>query len=277
MELVLERALRHADIAGEHPQRSRILRDLARATVIGPRPVPEGVTRCQEILERAGDDVPLRAVAETMLGVLEAMGGDFDTARQRSLTARRRLEDVGLTVTAVVLRMYRAFVEGLAGTPQFAIPDLVEACTLLEKVGERRRLATTAALLARLLYAAERHEEAEHFSQVTEATASKDDVVSLVVWKGTLGRLAARAGRVPEALRLADAAVDLAAKTDFVILRADALAERAEVLTLTGRSDRAARAWVGAIALYERKGSTAAVARVRAASGLTPALPEPLP
>ena len=107
MEKVLERALRHADIAEARRERSRIVRDLARAAVIGPRPVDDGIRRCTSILERAGDDVLVAAVGETMLAVLEAMVGRIDAARERCRAAQLRLEEVGLTTTAAVLRAPR--------------------------------------------------------------------------------------------------------------------------------------------------------------------------
>ena len=271
MEAVLEQALRHADASGQPGRRSRILRDLARATVIGPRPVQDGIVRCTSILERAGDDISLVAVAETMLAVLGAMAGDADAARERYRAAGKPLADVGLTITAAVLKMYSAFIELLAGTPSGAIPELVEACTVLERVGERRRLATTAALLSRLLFADGRYDDALHFSQISEQTTSADDVVSLVISRGTLGRLAARAGDTERAVGLVGGAVGLAAKTDFLILHADALSERASVLALFDRDDDAARDREQAIALYERKGCTAAVERARSAEAPAPA------
>ena len=75
MEEVLDRALTHAEQAGDQRTQSRVLGFLARASVTGPRPVAEGVERCQAILGRAGDDVGLIAVTETMLSVLDAMQG----------------------------------------------------------------------------------------------------------------------------------------------------------------------------------------------------------
>ena len=88
MEAVLEHALRDAERAGAHRERSRILRDLARATVIGPRPVDAGIRRCHEILRRADDDVTTAAVADAMIAVLEAMRGDSRRC-PRALGARR--------------------------------------------------------------------------------------------------------------------------------------------------------------------------------------------
>ena len=71
----------HAERAGDRRMQSRILAFLARAMMTGPRPAAEAIERCTAILERAGDDVGLMAVTETMLGMLEAMRGNFAIAR----------------------------------------------------------------------------------------------------------------------------------------------------------------------------------------------------
>ena len=138
--------------------------------------------------------MPLRAVAETMLAVLEAMAGRFDDARERWQSSMRRLEDVGLSVTVAILQMYRVFVELLAGTPERAAPSVTEAYAVLERTGERRRLATTAALLGRLLYAQGSFEESDRYSRIAEEGASRDDVVTQVLWRGTRAKLLARGG-----------------------------------------------------------------------------------
>ncbi len=255
MEEALERALTYAESAGERRQRSRILSDLARATVIGPRPVDDGITRCQSILERADDDdVVLTAVTETMLAVLEAMDGRFADARERWARSKRRLLDVGLSVTVAALQMYCAFIEILAGTPHHAELELDEAYAVLEPIGERGHLVTTAALLARLLYAQGRHDESERYSRICEETASDEDVVSQVLWRGTRAKVLALAGKTRRAEELVDSAVALAHETDFLMLHADALRDRADVRTILNRPDHAAQDAAQAKALYERKG-----------------------
>jgi ATP/maltotriose-dependent transcriptional regulator MalT len=146
-----------------------------------------------------------------------------------------------------------AYIELLADTPHLAIPELVEACAVLERIGERRQLATTAALLARLLYVDARYDDAERFMHMTEENVSRDNVVSLVIWRGTLARLTARTGQARRACDLIENAVTLAAGTDFLILHADALSERAEVLTLLERPQDARESRDQAVALYEQR------------------------
>jgi hypothetical protein len=245
MEGALERALTHAEEAGDARMQTRVLGFLARATVAGPRPVDDGVRRCHAILRRAGDDVDLIAVTETMLSVLDAMQGRFPDARRRWQGAKRRLEAVGLAVTVAKLQMYCAFVELLAGTPQNAMPELAAACAVLERSGERGHLNSTAGLMARLLWAQERHGECERYCRISEETATADDVVSEILWRGTKAKLLALAGDDAGAEALADTAVELAEGTDFLLLRADTLSDRAEVanhLGADGQADRTAAA-----------------------------------
>jgi DNA-binding SARP family transcriptional activator/class 3 adenylate cyclase/tetratricopeptide (TPR) repeat protein len=254
MERALERALTHAERAGDRREQSRILGYLARATVTGPRHVDDGIQRCSAILERAKDDVVLTAVTETMLAVLEAMRGGFDEARAHWARSKRRLENVGLSITVAVLQMYSAFIELMAETPENAVPEVSEAYAFLERIGEGHRRATTAAVLARLLFAQGRYGECEAYCRITQETASEDDLGTQVIWRGTHGRLMARAGKSRLAEDLVDGGVALAEKTDFLMLHGDALSDRAEVLTVLDRPEQAARDLEHAIALYERKG-----------------------
>ena len=124
-----------------------------------PGPVDDGLQRCQAILRRAGEDIGLIAVTETMLSVLEGMQGRFAEGRGRWQAAKQDLEAVGLSVTVAKLQMYCAFVVRLAGTPENAEPELAAACEVLQRSGEQGHLNSTAGLMARLLWAHGRYEE----------------------------------------------------------------------------------------------------------------------
>jgi tetratricopeptide (TPR) repeat protein len=269
MEEVLERALEHADRAGEALDQSRILSALAAATVFGPRPVSDGIRRCMAILERAHDDVRLGAVTETMLAVLEAMRGDFDQARERCGVARRRLQEVGLGVTVAGLQMYVALIELMAGSPENAEPDVRAGYEVLEQTGNRSNMPTTAALLARLLYAQGHHEEADHYCTISQQSASAEDVGSQVLWRGTRGKILVQSGDARAAVELADSAVAIAEGTDLLMIHGDALADRAEVLSRLGRPDDAVRDLDEAEALYERKGMQVSVQAARRSRNVT--------
>jgi ATP/maltotriose-dependent transcriptional regulator MalT len=151
--------------------------------------------------------------------------------------------------------MYSGFVELLAGQPDAAERELSEGYAVLEQLGERQRLSTTAAFLARACFAQDRWDEAERFTRISEESASKDDVVSQVMWRGTRSKILAGKGEAQHAEELAHSAVTMARDTDFVILHADALSDLACVEAMLRRPRRALRTLDEAVALYAHKGS----------------------
>jgi tetratricopeptide (TPR) repeat protein len=254
MEEVLEQALVHAEGAGIRREQSRILTHFARAAVMGPRPVDDAIARCNGILARADDDIYLGAMTETMLAVLEAMQGRSDAARDRWQRAARRLEDIGLNVTVALLQIYRALIELLSEGPIDIEPDLAETCALLQRMGERSRLASAAALLARLLYVSERYDDCARYGQISADAVTPDDVASRILWQGTRAKLLARADDRAFAEEVAGGAVALAEQTDSLLLIGDALRDRAEVRTILNNPDSAIGDLRRAIELYDRKG-----------------------
>jgi DNA-binding SARP family transcriptional activator len=272
MESALEAALRHAELAHDEHERAQILGGLARAAMIGPRPVADAVERCHRILASVGDDVTLAAVTNAMLAMLEAMRGQFDVARTHWSLTVRTLEGVGLDATLASMRMYRGFVELMAGTGEHAEAELTDAYDRLTAIGERHRLTTLAAVLARILYAQGRYDEADRYTTVS-ARAVVDDTVSQMMWRGVRARLLAQKGAAREAVELATAAVSLAEPTDFLLLHADALLDRAKVYARLGRPDDATADADRAIDLYTRKGASVggdAARRLRDSLSLLP-------
>jgi DNA-binding SARP family transcriptional activator/class 3 adenylate cyclase len=266
MEGVLEDAFRHARRSRRADQ-GRILRGLARAAVMGPRPVSDAIARCGMVLERTQDDIRSTAYAEAMLAVLKAMEGRPGEARELYDASHRRLQDIGLEVSASLQLMYRAFIELISEEPLDISGELTRACDLLIGIGERSRLSTIAALHARLLYVHGRYEESERRTRMSAQAAAADDVVSQVLWRGAAAKLLARNGRAREALEMVDRAHTLALQTDFLLIQGDARRDRSEVLALAGDEARARGDLEAAIALYERKGirtsATAARERLR--------------
>lgn len=189
MESALWQALEHAERANERSTRSRILIDLARTTVIGPRPVDEGRQRSWSLLERAKGDIAATAFIEAMIAVLEAMSGRFDRARERWTAAKRRLSGVGLNVA--VIQLYYGFIEFLAGTPERAERELKEACATVDRLRDDGHLSSAAGLAARAMYAQGHYEGCRHYCRVSARAASRDDVVSQVLWRGTDAKLRA--------------------------------------------------------------------------------------
>jgi len=222
MEAALERALEHAERSGERGDRSQILSDLARTTVMGPLEVEQGIERCRFVLARAEGDVAATAFAEAMRAVLEAMGGRFDDARVRWARSKARLAEMGLTVSVAVIQMYYGFIELLAGEPERAVPEVGEACATFERIGSSGHLSSAAGLAARLAYASGGYDACDRFCRTSRDAAHRDDLVSQVLWRSTYAKLLARAGDTAAAEEMIDGAVARADDTDFLMLQGDA-------------------------------------------------------
>ena len=265
MEEVLDRALHHALRAQDERAEAAILSALARGAFLGPRPVPKAIARCEAFLERASSNQPLRGVVLNMLGVLVAMSGDFERARTLCADSERLVDDLGLPVLGASLRLTAGAIELLAGDPAAAVPELQRGYETLKELGERGRLATTAALLARALAADGRDAEAEEAATASAEAASDDDLVSQIIWRGTRARLLARRGEHEAAERLACETVELADSTDYLNFHGDALVDLADVLALAGRAEEAAEALERARRLYDEKGNVVSAERTRRA------------
>jgi ATP/maltotriose-dependent transcriptional regulator MalT len=175
---------------------------------------------------------------------------------------RAMLEDLGLAVTAAHTAETFGFVELLAGEPQAAERELLIGSEQLERLGETTNLSNIFAMLAQAVLAQDRVDEALRYTQLSERMSADEDVSSQVQWRAARAKVLTSLGKRKEAEQLARGAVDLAAKTDFLILHADALVDLVHVLGGNGERDRisAARA---AMALYEEKGNVVAAERTR--------------
>ncbi len=253
-----EEAWRHA-IEGarraESPrEEAQALSWLLIGTWVGPTPVEDGVRRCQTILERS----PTRQVEAMALleqGPLLAMCGRFSEARELFHRGKEILEDLGLAILAAGASQERFDIEMLAGNPEAAEVELRRACAILEQLGEKGFLSTRVALLAHVLCAQGRYEEAGPFIEVAAETGSEDDQATQALWRSARAKVLARQGDVDESLRLAREAVAIVAPTDWLNLRGDTLLDLAEVLDLAERLDKAAPVIAEARRFYEQKGN----------------------
>jgi tetratricopeptide (TPR) repeat protein len=223
--------------------------------------VGEAIARCGAIREQVHASPVAVALTLHPLGLLHAMHGDFGQARRLVRQGNEILDELGRLHSAV--SHHEALVELLAGQPAAAEERLHLGYRRLEEMGERALLATTAAMLAQALHAQGRLQQADAFCQVSQRTAAPEDLPTQVKWRGVRARLLGWEGRRDEAVVLAREAVGLAASTDMLTMRADALLDLAEVLRLSGPSAEADAAARQALALYERKEDRVSAARAR--------------
>ena len=264
MEEAFTRALELAQRAGDPREQGWILRMLALVYYHGPTPVADAIEHCEEILRLGQGHAAIEVSTRAKIAGLEAMRGRFEIARDLYQQCRRFGEEFGLGPVLAGLTNYSGAIELLAGDLDAAENELRSGCAALESLGETSTLSTSAALLARTLELQGRLEEAERFTILSEQRASKDDLASQITWRSVRARVLVRRGDVEQAARLAREGARLAAQTDFLVWRGEALLDLAEVLRLSGD-------WVGssssaeeALQLFEAKGHVVLGDRTRA-------------
>jgi DNA-binding SARP family transcriptional activator len=257
-EEALGHSLELARRAGDPRTAAQSLHLTLGAAVFGPRPVPDAIQRCEEILAHARGQRRVTASALRALAALKAMAGDFAEARVLMQRFSAIVEDLGLRVTAASASETYAAVELLAGDPAAAERRLRSGYAQLEQMGESSTSANLAALLAQALHVQGRDEEAVLVSDVTPA---EDDVSAHVHLSGARARALASVGRLEEAERLARAAVARAEQTDFLAMWGDALSDLASVLRQSNRAAEARRRLGEALELYRQKQHLVAIRR----------------
>jgi class 3 adenylate cyclase/tetratricopeptide (TPR) repeat protein len=258
----LERALRHAELAGDERRQARIRRRLLSVVVTGPTPVAEALRYAEELDAWAKAHGNLGAEAWGMLGrgTLAALEERFDSARALIGEGMGLLEEIDPLQFATAA--YLPFlVEMLAENPAAAERAVRIGYDLLERMGERAYFSTHAALLAHAVYAQGRIEEADRFSSVGETLAAADDLSSQVLWRSARAKVLARRGAAKEAESVAIEAVELAQRTISHFTRTNALLDLCEVRLLGRRPAQAAIAAEKALALCKEKGDIASSSR----------------
>jgi class 3 adenylate cyclase/tetratricopeptide (TPR) repeat protein len=264
-EETLARALTHARKAGDRRQEATILGHLALSALSGPMPVPEGVRRCEQILELAEGDRLIEASTARYLACLEARRGEFERARDLVARARETYGELGMRLTAEAAgALASGDIELLAGDDTAAERALRAGYLALAQMGERGYLSTLAALLAAALYGQNALDEAEKLALRAQDQAAQDDIWSQVISRGTRAKVLALRDSPAEADALAREAVRLVEDTDALDLHGRALLDLAEVLRVAGRSSEAATAADQALRLFTEKGNVVLAGRAEA-------------
>jgi tetratricopeptide (TPR) repeat protein len=252
----LERALEHAEAAGDSLTRSRVIESLTEMLVTGPTPVEAGIARCEELRRACGDQPLLAATVDITLAWLYAAARRADEARDYLHRSRAVLDSLSWAA-ANYLSIRTANALYLLGDDAAAEQQLHAMWHHFGEAngGETNHFAALAAeALANSCCDKGRWEEAEHWQ--ARAAAMKR--------LGPIARLAAHRGQLEHALTLASEAVERSEHTDQVNPRAGAWLTLAEVLRASGRAEEADAAVAQAIAIYEQKGNLAAIARLPA-------------
>jgi DNA-binding SARP family transcriptional activator len=251
-----QRAAQYARRVNDRRQLAEILGWLASAALWGPTPAAEGIRRCQDYLDEIGNHPRGQAAILLHMAGLYAMQDQAATAQATLDRAKSQLDTLGPTMAAAITEP-AAFIAMLAGDPVTAEMHLRHEYESLSRMGEKRLLSTSAALLARALVAQgeKRYAEASQLVEVSQQAAGGEDLSDRIIGQGLSARILADRGRYGEARELASTAVALAAQTDLLSQHADAWLDLAHVLAASGRGAEARAAATQARDLYQRKGN----------------------
>ncbi|MEX2644722.1 MAG: adenylate/guanylate cyclase domain-containing protein [Gaiellaceae bacterium] len=253
-EDAIERALAHAQRAGDRQEQARSVDALCGVLQYGPTPVTEALRRCEELLDPAGRHPLAEASILATTAALKAMLGEFDEARSLCDQVRAIYEDLGLQMSLVALSEVASTVELLAGEHARAESELRRGYELLATVGDASIVAFQAGLLAETMLAQQRIDEAEELAALAEQGAA-NDIGAQINWRIVKAGVEAARGRHDAAVDLARGATEIAGRTDALNMHAGAELRLAEVLLLAAATDEAATAARAAAHLYARKGN----------------------
>jgi tetratricopeptide (TPR) repeat protein len=260
----IERAIVHAERAGNRLDAVRAAGTLGLLALFGPVPAAEAVERCRALREGVAGHLGATAGLLRYEAVLLAMQGDIDEARALHDEADDIAEDLGIGWLSASTVFTRTLLELLAGAPARAERAARAGLEAFEAMQNRNQGSTAAALLGVALVEQGRDDEALEYADLAAAWAMPDDTASQTRQLAVRARVLARRGKVAAGEAAARAAVAQSKASDDLSLRGDALVNLAFVLERAGRADEAADALREALALYERKGNVVAGARARA-------------
>ena len=253
-----ERAFRHAAHAGYSP--SSMLATLAWLRFSGTTPVSELLEWLDELPPGSELNQFVRAYRAWSLARI----GRFDESRAILTQARAEQAERGGGVLLANLTAFESVnVELLAGDAERAAVFGAEGCRMHQELGGQAFLAGAAGDLAQALYALERLDEAERWTDRAAELNAAGHVFDRPTWRSVRAKLLARRGEHTEAERLAREAVEIADGTDVLDMQGDAYADLAEVLLLAGGRDDAVAALEQALERYERKENLVMAERAR--------------
>jgi class 3 adenylate cyclase/tetratricopeptide (TPR) repeat protein len=250
-----------AGAAGDARMLADVLGWEASAFMHGPTPVDEAFARCAEIQGQLRGNPWAEALVMHQMAGLHAMRGAFDAAYALLDESNAALDGFSPTVDAAVSHP-TVLVAMLAGDPARAEQHLRAGRRQLEAMGERAVLASTEALLARVVLAQGRDAEADRLARRASRLTTDLDAAAQALWRRVGAIVLAGRGRAREAERLAQEAVEFMAGTDYLNDHADALEDLARVYDLGGDAEAARQACADAMTLFVRKGNVISAVRL---------------
>lgn len=264
-EAELDLALGAARTVGDRRRTVSVLGAAPLAALWGPSTVARAGGRCLDVLRLLRITTTSPAVEATSIrcqGMLEALRGRFESAREKLETSRTTARDLGLRHGLYETEMFAGFVELLAGDPSAAEPHLVLARDGLGALGVGADASQAGALLGRSVLRQGRVEEAGHLAEESLASAGQN-LQTAMASRSVLAEVRATQGRHDEARALIDEAIEIAERTDVVLDHAITLRSAARVAAAVG-DERRRETWSArAATLLAEKGVIVDLLHVR--------------
>jgi tetratricopeptide (TPR) repeat protein len=265
----LNRALAHAEAAGDQVMRRDVIGFIAMRLCEGSTPAGEAIDRFEEFRSSSRNDPVLDTWLRRCFALVLAMAGRFDEARMHIL-ATSVLDTADQTILSLSSRWLVANAKELAGDPAGAKQELVAAFRNMRDArgdgSEARALRAAAELALLCCDQGDWHEAAEYLSygRHVDELEPVGGKMYFPLRLAARGRVAAQRGELAEAVELAERAVEVAERSDWLNIRARTWLALAEGRQANGQPVEAEAAVATALRLYEAKGNVAAAARLRA-------------
>lgn len=205
------------------------------------------------------------------LAQLRAMKGDIGAARALYRDSRAILKDLERGVMAAASGVDVMRVELLGGDLEAAEREGAADYEFLAGIGETYYRATVAAVLSCVVRDQGRDGEALEWSKRAEEVMAPDEIDTQAYWRAIRAPILARAGDLLQAEEMARSAVDMAHRTEAIVLQGETLLELAAVLHIAGKTEDARKYYGDALAAFEQKGNVTAAETVRAKLSTLPA------
>jgi class 3 adenylate cyclase len=245
------RAIEHADAAGEQYLSSWFRINLASARAYGPAPVAEVLEWLDEMETTLQ---PKPTFPDYFRSRLLPLIGRFDEARAAYSADIERSTDRGDRLGLAVASDWVIAME--AGAFEVAERGARRGCKLLEEMGERAMWSTRACEVAQALYCLGRYAESEAWARRAADAGASDDVITQLMSRQILGKLAARLGQSGRARALAAESVAISEQMQAPLSQGGACLDAAEALWLAGDDAEAGALAERAATFFRAKGAT---------------------
>ncbi len=196
------------------------------------------IERALELAEESGNIVA-RAQAAQVKGDFHGMRDEYDEAEEWLTKALELVTEAGSQRGIALTSKSLGRLAWRRGEPARAEKFLRDSIRLLAPMQERGVLCESQRLLAQLLLAEGRVDEAEKHALAARETVSAEDVSSRATTRVALAQVRAAQDRDAEAERLFREAVDIAAAAEHCRVGVDVFPAYAEFLRARGREDEA--------------------------------------